>query len=313
MQPFISMLTTFGFVIGLLVGQAPSARAAAPVVLPLRVVATVPALGRIVKEVGGEHVSVQAMAAASEDPHFVDAKPNFILLLNRAHLLVATGLDLEIGWLPTLLVSARNGKIQPGGPGYFEASRLVQLLEAPQGRIDRAMGDIHPGGNPHFLTDPMRVGQIALGIAVRLGELDPAHAELFGTRAKALSTRLSAVRDAQAARFLALPAAARQVVTYHRSFSYLLAWLALNEVATLEPRPGVAPDPGHVAGVLSRMRRDKVRAVLQEEFYPTSTSKTLCQLAHAKLVVVPGGASLAGNQDLVGFFDTLANQIFTAL
>lgn len=301
------------FVLGAAMLVTSAAQARAPVVLPLRVVATVPALGRIVQEVGAEHVAVQALAAASEDPHFVDAKPSFILALNRAHLLVATGLDLEVGWLPTLLVSSRNGKIQPGGPGYLEASRLVQLLEAPQGRIDRAMGDIHPGGNPHFLTDPMRVGQIALGVATRLGELDPAHAELFATRAQQLNTTLLTLRQRQAARFLALPQASRQVVTYHKSWAYLLDWLNLKEVATLEPRPGVAPDPGHVAGVLSRMRRDKVRAVLQEEYYPTSTSRTLCQLAKAKLVVLPGGAPLAGNQDYAVFFDKLADTIFTAL
>jgi zinc/manganese transport system substrate-binding protein len=279
----------------------------------VRVVATVPSLAAIVREVGGSCVAVQALAAATEDPHYVDAKPSFILALNRAQLLLATGLDLEVGWLPTLLVSARNGRIQPGGPGYLEAGRLVQLLEAPQGRIDRTMGDIHPGGNPHFLTDPMRVADVAAGVATRLGELDAAHADVYLQRSDAMRARLREVFTRQAQRFAALPDARRQVVTYHRSWSYLLAWLRLKEVATLEPRPGIAPDPGHVAGVLATMRRQKTQGLLQEQYYPVSTSRTLCRLAHARLVLLPGGVNFADNQDYVAFFEQLADTIYAAL
>lgn len=296
--------------------NSPQAHAAAEVAFggtPLRVVATLPSLAAIVQDVGGPFVRAEALAAASEDPHFVDAKPSFILALNRARLLVATGLDLEVGWLPTLLVSARNGRIQPGGPGYLEAGRLVQLLESPQGRIDRTMGDIHPGGNPHFLTDPQRVADVAMGIAVRLGELDPPHADAYNSRAETLRDRLTAAGKRQAARFAALPEARRQVVTYHRSWPYLLAWLNLDQVATLEPRPGIAPDPGHVAGVLATMRRRKVHVVLQERYYPVGTSRTLCGLAHAKLLLLPGGIDFAGKEDVVTFFDKMADTIFDAL
>lgn len=290
------------------------AHAAAPRVRPVHVVCTLPSLASIAQQVGGDRVRVQALAAPTEDPHFVEAKPNFILALNRADLLVAVGLDLEVGWLPTLLVSARNAKIQQGRPGYMEASGLVELLNVPSGgALNRIMGDIHAGGNPHFLSEPVSVSRVAMGIAQRLAELDPEHANDFVERARLMQKTLVDFSEQQRARFLQLPADKRRLVTYHKSWDYVLKWLDLSEVTTLEPKPGIAPDPGHVANVLAIMRREKVGVILQEEYYPISTSKTLSRLAQAQLVVLAGGVRFTKGQLYLDFFQEMTDKLYQAL
>lgn len=303
----------FGMVLGLLmVGH--SVQAVVPRVRPVYVVCTLPSLASVAQQVGGDRVRVQALAAPTEDPHFVEAKPNFILALNRADLLVAVGLDLEVGWLPTLLVSARNAKIQQGRPGYMEASSFVELLNVPSGgALNRIMGDIHAGGNPHFLSEPVAVARIASGIAQRLAELDPEHANDFAQRAQSMQKELMAFSEVEHARFAKLPATQRRLVTYHKSWDYVLKWLELSEVITLEPKPGIAPDPGHVANVLAMMRRDKLRAIVQEEYYPVSTSKTLSRLAHAQLVVLPGGVRFTKGQRYLDFFQEMTDKLYNAL
>lgn len=279
----------------------------------VRVVATVPSLAAIVREVGGTCVEVTSLAQASEDPHFVDGRPSFIVSLNRAQLLVAVGLDLEEDWLPTLVVSARNGAIVAGSNGYVEVAQFVDLLEPQPGKVDRAMGDIHPGGNPHFLFAPKPVAQIALGLKHTLAEIDPEHKDVFARRAEAFCSRISLVEKEQRARFASLSAARRKVVTYHRSMAYVLDWLGLTEVQTLEPKPGVQPNPAHVAQVLRAMRREKVAAIVQEEFYPEKTSKTLARLAPAKFVSLPGGLRFGRNETFETHFTSVANAIYDGL
>jgi zinc/manganese transport system substrate-binding protein len=263
---------------------APAAAAA-----KVQVAATLPGLAAIAREVGGPDAEVLALSSPKQDPHFVDPRPDLVVRLNRTDLLVANGLDLEIGWLPPLLQGARNPRLSPGGPGYFDASTLVTRLEIPGGPVDRARGDIHPGGNPHFLFDPRADAAIARGVGERLAAIDAAHAADYRARAAALAGRLEALAAEQAAWFRALPPEARRVVVYHRSFPYLEDWLGLEQVAELEPKPGIAPDPGHVAQVLGTMRATNARAILEEEFYPSGTGKTLAELAKAKLVVIPAG------------------------
>lgn len=255
----------------------------------LKVVATLPDLAAIAREIGGPHVAVTALAPPSQDPHYVDPRPNLILPLNRADLLIVNGLELEVGWLPPLQVAARNGRIQTGGDGYFDASSVVRRLGVPRGKVDRAMGDIHPGGNPHFLLDPRAARQIVAALATRMGKLDPEKADRYRANAADFDRRLAAFAEAQRARFAALPAARRRVVAYHASLIYLFDWLDLDEAETVEPRPGIAPTPAHVARVLSLMKKDGIRVVVQEAYYPKKTSETLARLAGGQVVVLPGG------------------------
>lgn len=279
----------------------------------IKVVATLPTLAAIAAEVGGKDVEVQALASAGEDPHFVEPRPNLLLALNHADLLIANGLELEIGWLPALQVSARNARVQPGGRGYLEAAEFIQPLDVPRGHIERSMGDLHPGGNPHFLVDPLRVAAIAQGLAQRLGELDPTHADVFKKNALDFGAKLRAVSATQQARFKALTPAQRQVVSYHKSLVYLLTWLALEEVATLEARPGVPPDPAHVAAVLGVIRAKKVPAIVQEEFYPTGTSKTLAELGPTHLVLIHGGVRYSRGEHYLDYIKELTDGLYTGL
>ena len=161
----------------------------------VRVVATLPTLASIVREVGGNEVEVTSLAYPTQDAHFVDARPHLVLQLNKADLLVINGSDLEIGWLPVLLTGARNARIQPGSPGYLDASTLVTLKEIPAGKVDRSQGDIHPGGNPHYLTDPRNGGKVALGIAQKLGAIDPTNRADYLKRAKTLEQKAVALAD----------------------------------------------------------------------------------------------------------------------
>lgn len=281
---------------------------AAPAEAKVRVVATLPTLAAIVSEVGGDRVDVEALASPGEDPHHVDPRPNLIVKLNRADLLVVNGLDLEAGWLPPVQASARNGAIQTGGRGWMDASASVRRLEVPT-RVDRAAGDIHAGGNPHFLFDARAAAAVANAVAAKLAEMDPAHAGEFAGRAAAVTSGLEAVAAEARARVGRLPADRRKVVSYHRSFPYLYEWLGLEEVATVEPRPGIPPDPGHVSSVLGRMKATSTRVIVQEDFYPRKTGETLARLASGEVVVVPA----APRESVAAYYRRLAGEVIDAL
>jgi zinc/manganese transport system substrate-binding protein len=282
-------------------------------VADIEVVATLPDLAAIAAEVGGERVRVTSLATSTEDPHYVDARPNLMLPLNRADLLIVNGLDLEIGWLPALQVGARNGAIQTGAEGYLDASATVQRLEIPDAKIDRAMGDVHPGGNPHFAFDPRAGVRIARAVADRLAALDPAHREYYLANAERLVRELRAVARKERERFLALPPEKRKVVSYHRSMTYLLDWLQLEEIINVEPRPGIAPDPRHVARVLEIMRAEGAHVILQEEHYPQSTSRTLARLTGGRLVVIHTATRFSKGERYVEHIRHLAQSIYDAL
>ena len=275
------------------------------------VVASTPDLAAIARQVGGPAAQVTALALPTQDPHFVDARPNLALALNRADLLVVQGLELEVGWLPALQTGAKNPRIQVGAAGYLDASTLVTVLEAPAGEVSRAQGDIHRGGNPHYLVDPRNGAKVARGIAAKLAALDPANAAGFQERAEALEREANDLAAKQAARFGALDGAKRKVVVYHRSWAYLEAWLGLGEIGAVEPKPGIPPDPAHVAGLLGTMRAQGVRAVVTEDYYPTTTSKLLADKSGAALCVLAGGTGEAQ-----GYLDHVrddADRLFAAL
>jgi zinc/manganese transport system substrate-binding protein len=250
------------------------------------VVATTSDLGSIAREVGGDDVEVTVLARPTQDPHFVDAKPSLVLTLSRAEALLLTGLDLEVGWLPVLITSSRNPKVQRGAPGYLDCSTLVTLLEVPTQKIDRSMGDVHAGGNPHYAKDPRNGALLARGIAERLAQLFPDKAAGFRERATRLEMELKAKLAGWEAALK--PFAGTPLITYHRSWIYFTRWTGLREVGQVEPKPGLQPSAGHVAQVLQTVRAEKVPAILQEDWYAASTSELIARNGGAKLLRVPG-------------------------
>jgi len=213
----------------------------------IRVVATTPDLAAVAKEIGGDRVTVAALAKPTEDPHFVDAKPSFIVTLNRADALIEGGAELEMGWLPPLLENARNGKIGAGAPGRIVASEGIRLAEIPTS-FDRSKGDIHSLGNPHFMIDPMNVKIVARNIATHLAQIDPKSAATYSANLAKFNTRLDA-KLAQWQQQLA-PYKGAKIVTYHRDFPYLAQRFGLVTLDELEPKPGIAPSPAHLAQVI---------------------------------------------------------------
>jgi len=274
---------------------------AGPALAVLNVFATVPEWGALAEELGGDKVSVYVATNGLQDPHHVEAKPSLIARARNADLVVATGAELEIGWLPLVTLRAGNPKIQPGKPGYFEAASYVTMLEKPA-RLDRADGDVHPGGNPHIQTDPRNIGKVAPPLAARLAELDPANAAYYRERAKAFGERWSAAIvnwEKQAAPLKGTPA-----VVQHKAFAYLFDWLGMKEIAALEPKPGVEPTTSHLSEVLETLAHDPAKMVIRAAYQSDRASEWIAERAKINVVVLPftvGGDAEA--KDLYGLFD----------
>jgi zinc/manganese transport system substrate-binding protein len=277
----------------------------------LEVVATTPDLGAIARDVGGPDAHVLTLALATQDPHFVDAKPHLALALSKANLLLLTGAGLEVGWLPTLLTGSRNSDIQAGSPGYLDCSSLVPLLQVPTTAVDRSQGDIHPQGNPHFSYDPRRVETLAVGIGKRLAELDPTHKSGYFARTKSFLDGLRAARTRWEARLA--KARGQKIIAYHNSLPYLADWLGLEVVEHVEPKPGIPPNPSHVAHVLEVARNDKVRVIVQQAYYPSGTSKLIADKAGATFLQIPGYPDFAQAQTYTGYMDGLVAKLAKAL
>jgi zinc/manganese transport system substrate-binding protein len=252
---------------------------------PLRIVTTLETFADLARQIGGNNVKVETLARGYQDPHFVEAKPSLLLPLSRADLLISAGLDLEIGWLPPLVQGSRNGRIQPGARGNLEAATAVDVLDVPAGKVDRGQGDIHARGNPHFWLPPVNALKIAKAIAARCQELDSSHAADYAQNLQALG----ATFKARAADWAGKAARLRglKVVTYHKSWSYVSAWLGLREIGYVEIKPGIPPDPKHLAELILRMRAEGARAVLIESFYNRSIASQVADGAGVKLLVLP--------------------------
>ncbi|MBC7690706.1 MAG: zinc ABC transporter substrate-binding protein [Methylotenera sp.] len=251
----------------------------------IRVVTTLPSFADIATHVGGDEVDAVSLTKGTQDPHFVDAKPDLILKLNRADLLIRAGLGLEDGWLPPLLTGSRNAKLQTGQDGNLDGSSLIHLKEVPTGKVDRSQGDVHPGGNPHFMLDPRNGGVMAKAIADRLSRLEPSKAAGFHQRADAYAKSLSekiAIWQKSLASLKGKP-----VVTYHRSWIYFSDWVGLDEVGFLEPKPGIPPSPDHVAHLINLMKEKKVKLIVMEPYYPIGAAEEVSRQTGAKLVVLP--------------------------
>lgn len=273
----------------------------------LKVVATTADLASIAHEVGGERVEVTALALHTQDPHFVDARPHLALALARADLLLAVGLDLEVGWLRTLQVGSRNGKIQSGASGYLECSEFVRVLEVPKGQVDRSAGDVHPGGNPHYLYDPRQAARVAKGIAERMASLDPEHAAAYKKNAIAFIKRLGAATAAWNKKLKGARGA--KVIAYHKSFPYLADWLGMTVLEHVEPKPGIPPNPHHVAHVMAVAKKAEVRVILQEAFYPSKVSEVIAERTGTQLVRIPAAPNFRGGQSYLAHMDAIVNSL----
>ena len=266
---------------------------------PLKIVTTIETFADLARRVGGEKVSVESLSHGYQDPHFVDARPNLMVVLNRADLLVRVGLDLEIGWLPLLTQGARNEKIQVGQPGDLDLSTLIEVLDVPQVKLSRAMGDIHPGGNPHFWIPPVNAVRIARGIAERLKQLRPGDAAYFDAQFAKFLGEVKARAPVWEA--LAKPLAGKKVVTYHRSWVYLSRWLKLDEVGYVENKPGVAPSPDHLAELIVLMKSQGVKTIMVEDFYNRSVAETVADKADAKVLSMP--SDVGARPEVKSYFD----------
>lgn len=269
------------------------------------VVATTPSLGSLAQEVGGGHVSVKTLAQPNQDPHFVDGRPSYVLALNRADLLVYVGLGLEGGWLPDLVTNARNGDIQRGRPGHLDASTAAPRLLEKGG--DRSMGDVHPGGNPHYLYDPRYGVAVAEAIADRLARIDATHADEYRDNARDFASRMKK-RIAKWERKMR-PHRGEAVVGYHKSLVYLAEWLGLERAGFVEPQPGISPNPRHLAKLILNMKRKGVKAVISEPWYDAESSRVVARRAGAELVRLPGDVGASG----VGSYAQLVDRIVDAL
>lgn len=310
----------------------------------LKIVTTTSDLASMARSVGGDHVRVESLQNGQQDPHFLQAKPSYIIKAKNADLWIRVGMELEIGYEAVILDTARNPRIRPGQPGHLDASATVLVLEKPAGRVDRSMGDVHPEGNPHYWLDPYNGRQVARAICKRLKLLDGAHRADYDANCAAFTRRLDEamfgpelvaavggdrlweaelqgtlpafLEGLQLTGTLAgwkarmQPCAGRKVVTFHRSWPYLLQRFGLLTAAELEPKPGIPPGPAHVAEVVAIMRAQQARVILMEPFYPASDARAVADKASAVVVVA---ANATGGQpeakDYLAMLDNAVNRL----
>lgn len=325
-----------------LVGLAPRAVHAAP----MQVVASLPGLGKLAEAVGGERVTVTTIASGVQDPHFVDPRPSYMVKLRDAEALLVNGLDLEVGWVPPLLEGARNGRVRPGAAGYIDCSRNIPVIEVPSRQITRADGDVHPFGNPHYMTDPLNTKIVADTIAEGFSRLRPADAGYFAERAKQYRDRIDRAmfgadlvdlvggkkldrlaRSGELDAFLAstpgaklggwlarmAPLRGAKVVFYHRSYSYFVQRFGLSVVDYVELKPGIQPGPSHLADVVANMAREHVRVVVAHAFNDQKIAQLVAEKGGASLLVLPldvGGSP--GASDVPSFFDVVTAALLGA-
>jgi zinc/manganese transport system substrate-binding protein len=293
-----------GFALCLLLLEQTSARA-------LDVFACEPEWGALVTELGGDKVDVFVATTARQDPHQIQARPSLIARLRSADLVVCTGAELEIGWLPMLLRQGANGRVQPGTPGYFEAARYVRLLEVPT-RLDRAEGDTHPSGNPHIQTDPRNIAAVAAPLAARMQQIDPTDAALIAGRAQNFAARWAAAM--QRWQQQAAPLRGTPIATYHKGWAYLEDWLGLREAGTIEPKPGIPPSSQYLAQLVAELPARGVRGVIYAAYEDPRASEFVAQRIGAPAIMLPytvGGSERA--RDLFGLFDDTVDRLAAGL
>jgi zinc/manganese transport system substrate-binding protein len=264
----------------------------------LNVVTATEDLAALAREVGGDHINVDSIAKGYQDPHFVEPKPSFLLRLQKADLLIVVGLQLEIGWLPPLQTQSRNSKIQVGANGYLDASQFAKILEIPTGQITRAMGDVHPLGNPHYWLDPDNGRRIAKGIADKMAEMQPADASYFQQRYADFDKRLAAAEKGWEAKMA--PFRSRKIITYHRSWPNFCEHYGLDVVDYIEPRPGIPPTPSHTLEVINTMKRENIKLIFVEPYFDLRTPNSIASAVGGNVVqIMP---SVGGVKEITNYF-----------
>jgi zinc/manganese transport system substrate-binding protein len=264
----------------------------------LDVVTSTTDMAALAQEVGGDKINVEALAKGYQDPHFVEPKPSFLLKLRHTDLLIVVGLDLEIGWLPPLITQSGNPKIQVGGQGYLDASQFAEILDKPTGTISRAMGDVHPLGNPHYWLDPDNGRRIAKGVAGKLSELDPPDAAYFQQRFQDFDKRLTDAEKRWDTEMT--PFHGRKVVTYHTSWSNFAKHFGVSIEGYIEPRPGIPPTPQHTLEIINLMKRDNVKVVMVEPYFDLKTPNSIGAATGAKVIVML--PSVGGEKEATDYF-----------
>lgn len=288
-----------------------SLTAALPAEASVRIFACEPEWGALAKELGGTDVDVYTATTAMQDPHHIQARPSLIAKVRRSDLIVATGAQLEIGWLPVLLRRSANAAVQPSQPGYFEAASFVSMLEVPTS-VDRIQGDVHPAGNPHIQTDPRNIMLVATALNQRFQQLDPVHAAAYQQRYDDFATRWQTALarwQQQAA-----PLAGVKLIAYHKGWAYMLNWLGMREVSTIEPLPGVPASAAHLAQLLAKQRATPAAMVIHAAYQDSQASEWLGSHAGIPVVELPftvGGTDQAN--DLFGLYDDTIRRLLKAI
>ena len=277
----------------------------------LNVFACEPEWAALAQELGGDKVSAVSATTAFQDPHHIEARPSLIARMRNADLVVCSGSELEIGWLPLLLTQSGNGRVQPGSPGYLEAAQYVVKLEVPR-VVDRSMGDVHPGGNPHIHTDPRNIAKVAAVLAERLARLDAANAAIYRSRGESFDKRWREAIgrwEQQAARLKGVA-----LVEHHKGFTYLINWLGMREVGNLEPKPGIPPTTSHLAGLVEQMKQAPAKMIVYSSYDDPKAAQFLSQRTGIPSVMLPftvGGSDKA--KDLFGYFDDIVARLLGPL
>src|SRR5690242_9542049 len=288
----------------LLVGGAPLTRGATAFA-QLKVVTSTTDLYDIAKEVGGNKITATHIGEGYQDPHFIEAKPSFVLQLRNADVWAFVGLDLEIGWMPLLLQGARNPKLDPGKPGYVDVSKVIPVLDVPQGNVDRSQGDVHPLGNPHYWLDPDNARRIAHLFRTKFSELDPQGASVYERNEAAFDARLDAAARTWAAALATIKG--KPVVAWHTSWRYFAEYTGMNIVGFMEPKPGVPPSPSHLAGLIQTMKRTGAKVIIMEPFYDKKAADFVASKTGAKVLILP--PSVGGTKGLDDYIQLMTSDI----
>jgi ABC-type Zn uptake system ZnuABC Zn-binding protein ZnuA len=266
----------------------------------LKVVTSTTDLYDIARSVGGDRITATHIGEGYQDPHFIEAKPSFVLQLRNADVWAFVGLDLEIGWMPLLLDGARNPKIRKGGSGYVDASTAIRILDTPQGNVDRSMGDVHPLGNPHYWLDPENGRRIARLFKAKFTQLDPKNAAAYDANTRAFEAKLNAAEQGWANDLATIRG--KPVVAWHTSWRYFAEYTGMNIVAFMEPKPGVPPSPSHLYTVIQTVKRTGAKAIIMEPFYDRKVADLVAKQTGIKVLILPpsvGGVRGAPVNDYV--------------
>lgn len=264
----------------------------------LKVVTSTTDLYDIAREVGGNKITASHIGEGYQDPHFIEAKPSFVLQLRNADVWAFVGLDLEIGWMPLLLDGARNPKIRQGGSGYLDASTAVPILDRPQGNVDRSMGDVHPLGNPHYWLDPENGRRIARLFKAKFTQLDPGNAATYDANEKSFETRLNSAEKGWQSELATIKG--KPVVAWHTSWRYFAEYNGMNIVAFMEPKPGVPPSPSHLYEVIQTVKRTGAKAIVMEPFYDRKVADLVAKQTGIKVLILPPSVGgVKGNDDYI--------------